>query len=158
MAQNDPFALSKSGFNAFLFAEVGTELNGSPLTLLSTLARLGKDPWAQAAEWAGMPVAAAIPCLTQSITQMPLCPRALAEAGTTSARLVRLLPRQGAATVRAVNDRVTATDLSAWLPRAAMGVVLAIVIAAAAFVAAPPAAPPAAPARAPVEQTSGLGG
>ena len=151
MAQNNAFALQKSGLNAFLFAEVGTEVNGSPLTLLSTLARLGKDPWAQAAEWAGMPVAAAVPCLTRSIIQMPLCPRALADAGDTSARLILLLPRQTGTTVRAANGTVIEFKMPAWLPRAAAGVALALAIAVAAFAAAPTA--PA--THAPVEQTLG---
>jgi hypothetical protein len=153
MAQNDAFALRNSGLNAFLFAEVGTELNGSPLTLLSTLARLGKDPWAQAAEWAGMPAAAAVPYLTRSIIQMPLCPHALAEAGDTSARLVKLLPRQTGTTKRTANGTVTAFRMPDWLPRAAVGIVVALAIAAATFAAAPPT--PA--TRAPVEQTLGLG-
>ena len=38
MTTSDAFALKNSGLNAFLFAEVGTELNGSPLTILSVLA------------------------------------------------------------------------------------------------------------------------
>ena len=45
MAAADVFVFKNSGLNAFLFAEVGTELNGSPLTILSVLARLGQDPW-----------------------------------------------------------------------------------------------------------------
>jgi len=74
MLQNDAFALKNSGLNAFLLAEVGTEQNGSSLTVLSGLGRLGKDPWAQATEWAKMPNAAKIDGLTHSIAQMPLSP------------------------------------------------------------------------------------
>ena len=153
MAQTDAFALKNSGHNAFLFAEVGIELNGSPLTLLSTLARLGKDPWAQAAEWAGMPVAAAIPCLTRSIIQMPLCPRALAEAANTSARLIMLLPRQTGMTVRKANGKAASSRIPAWLPRAAVCVAVALLIAAAIFEAAPTT--PA--TRESMEQSFGLG-
>src|ERR1700735_4323337 len=80
MSSPDAFALKNSGLNAFLFAEVGTELNGSQLTILSILARLGQDPWAEAARWAQLPKAAMIDCLVHSITQMPLCPQALVEA------------------------------------------------------------------------------
>ena len=50
MSHPDAFALKNSGLNEFLFAEVGIELNGSPLTILSILARLGQDPWVEAAE------------------------------------------------------------------------------------------------------------
>jgi hypothetical protein len=92
MATSDAFALKNSGLNAFLFAEVGEELNGSPLTILSVLARLGKDPWAEAGKWVNMPRAAILERLTQSISQMPLSPQALTDARATAARLILLLP------------------------------------------------------------------
>ncbi|NEU14658.1 hypothetical protein G3T14_21475 [Methylobacterium sp. BTF04] len=86
------FALKNSGFDAFLYAEVGMELNGSTLTILSVLARLGQDPWKRAADWAELPRAAAIDDLSQSIAQMPLMPAALAGSRDIAARLVQLLP------------------------------------------------------------------
>jgi hypothetical protein len=64
MASADVFALENSGLNAFLFAEVGVELNGSALTILSALARLGEDPWAEAARWAKGPRLTAIDMLS----------------------------------------------------------------------------------------------
>lgn len=96
MAAADVFVFKNSGLNAFLFAEVGTELNGSSLTILSVLARLGQDPWAEAAKWATLPKAATIDRLTQSISQMPLSPQALGEARATAIRLIKLLPSQAA--------------------------------------------------------------
>ncbi len=86
------FALKESGLDAFLYADVGAEANGSRLTILSVLARLGKDPWAEAARWAALPKAAVIDSLAQSIAQMPLVPSALAGARDSAARLVQLLP------------------------------------------------------------------
>jgi hypothetical protein len=97
MANADVFALKNSGLEAFLFAEVGTEWNGSGLTILSLLARLGKDPWAEAANWSKMPRALRIDRLADSIGQMPLRPDALRDARLTAARLVQLLPGQDAA-------------------------------------------------------------
>jgi hypothetical protein len=94
MTTSDAFALKNSGLNAFLFAEVGTELNGSPLTILSVLARLGQDPWAEAAKWTKLPKSAMIDRLAQSISQMPLSPQAIGEARSTASRLVLLLPSQ----------------------------------------------------------------
>jgi hypothetical protein len=47
----DAFALKNSGLNGFLYADVGPELNGCALTVLSMIARLGQVPWAQAARW-----------------------------------------------------------------------------------------------------------
>jgi len=46
-----PAPLSQD-FNAFLFAPIGDDANGMPLTLLSALARLGVDPWDEAASLA----------------------------------------------------------------------------------------------------------
>ncbi len=88
----DVFALRNSGLEEFLYANVGVELNGSPLTILSVLSRLDKDPWAQAAGWAALPTDAAIDGLSQSIAQMPLAPAALAGSHDIAARLVQLLP------------------------------------------------------------------
>jgi hypothetical protein len=92
VAQVDAFTLKNSDFNAFLFSDVGTELNGSTLTILSILARSGKDPWAEAARWGKLPVANAIDCLAQSIVRMPLSPQSIAGARVTAAQLVLLLP------------------------------------------------------------------
>ena len=92
MTSTNAFTLKNSDLNAFLFADVGTELNGSALTILSVLARLGQDPWAEAARWAKMPRAAAIDCLAQCIGKMPLGPQALAETFATASSLVQLLP------------------------------------------------------------------
>jgi hypothetical protein len=137
MSQNDVFALRNSSFNAFLFAEVGTEQNGSPLTILSTLARLGKDPWAQAAEWAGMPNAATTECLTQSIMQMPLCGRALVEANVTAGRLVMLLPRQSGTTGQTASQTIADLKLPPWLPLAVFCAVMGLMVMAGTFVAEP---------------------
>ncbi len=107
MATSDAFALQNSSLNAFLFAEVGTELNGSPLTMLSVLARLGQDPWTEAAKWAKLPKSAMIERLTQSISQMPLSPQALVEARNTAARLILLLPSQAPRSIEAPVARKT---------------------------------------------------
>jgi hypothetical protein len=94
MTNANAFALPHSGLNPFLFAEVGVELNGSPLTILSVLARLGQDPWTEAAKWAKLPKAAMIDRLAQSIAQMPMSSQAISEAHNTASRLILLLPSQ----------------------------------------------------------------
>lgn len=90
--RSDVFALKKSGLEAFLYADVGIEANGSMLTILSLLARLGKDPWTEAAKWAALPKSRVIDSLAQSIVEMPLAPSALACARESAVRLVQLLP------------------------------------------------------------------
>lgn len=116
MPNTNAFALQNSGLNPFLFAEVGTELNGSTLTILSVLARLGQDPWDQAARWAKLPKAAIVDRLVQCITQMPLCPQALVDARATASRLILLLP--GQITETGVNSSTKAGGwaLPGWAP------------------------------------------
>ncbi len=94
------FALRDSSLNAFLFSDVGVEANGTELTILSLLARLGKDPWTEAAAWARKPKDAAIRLLTDSISQMPPNQQALDDAHLTATRLVDLLPAPAAEIVR----------------------------------------------------------
>ncbi len=88
----DVFALRDSTLNAFLYADVGTEANGCGLTILSVLARLGKDPWAEAALWSRKSKDAAADALTQSIDQMHLHQPPDESARSTALRLVDLLP------------------------------------------------------------------
>jgi len=144
VTQNDAFALKNSGLNAFLFAEVGTEQNGSTLTILSTLARLGKDPWAQAAEWARMPSAKTVDSLTQSISQMPLCEGGLKDARATAGRLVLLLPAQVGMTRQVANQAVPGTKMPEWLPMAIFGIILGLTVAAGTFAVTPPTPAPVA--------------
>jgi hypothetical protein len=118
MSNSDAFALKNSGLNAFLFAEVGPELNGSPLTILSVLARLGQDPWAEAERWAALPKAAMIDCLAQSIGQMPLCPQALLDARATASRLILLLPTQARAAQQSECPTASTSAMPGWLPLA----------------------------------------
>lgn len=91
----DVFALRDSTLNAFLYADVGIEANGCGLTMLSVLARLGKDPWAEAALWSRKSKDAAVDALTQSIVLMQLRQPPDESARSTALRLIDLLP-QGA--------------------------------------------------------------
>jgi hypothetical protein len=111
MAYPDAFALRTSPFNAFLFSEVGLELNGSALTVLSLLARLGEDPWSQALNWATLPRLAIIDDLADCIRQMPLCPQALLDARITASRLILLLPVQNGSPPRGNSDATGASTI-----------------------------------------------
>jgi hypothetical protein len=105
--------LKNPDVNPSLFADVGIELNGSTLTTLSVLARLGQDPWAEAARLASLPKPAAADCLVQSIIRMPLSPQALADAHKTAWRLILLLPSQARITGQGASDVI---GLPAWVP------------------------------------------
>ena len=109
------FALKNSGLDAFLYADVGTERNGSPLTILSMIARLGQDPWTEAARWAALPRSGAVESLSQSIAKMPIKPSTLTETRIIAERLVQLLPAITAD--RPQGDRATAvTSAPNWVP------------------------------------------
>ena len=108
MASSDIFLLKNAGLDPFLLAEIGVQENGSPLTMLSVLARLGHDPWAEAARWGGLPHAAVTRHLAELIRQMPLRPQVLDEAPHIAARLSQLLPGRPSAMPDQVSERKTA--------------------------------------------------
>jgi hypothetical protein len=134
MPRSDPFALKNSGLNEFLFAEVGNEVNGSPLTILSVLARLGQDPWAEAARLAKLPKARTIDYLANSISQMPLSPRALIDARATAARVTSLLPSQSKSPSQPISKALVPT----WVP---LAVLFAAVVFGIVYEATPSATP-----------------
>ncbi len=145
MANTDCFALTASPLNPFLFAEVGTELNGATLTVLSVLARQGKDAWAEAANWTRLPRAGVIEALAGSIAAMPLTPRDHAAARATAARLVLLLPLRAQAAGPPARQAAASLQglLPEWLPVRLIFVALAIALGINLLVAhhAPPAGP-----------------
>ena len=112
----DAFALPHSDLNAFLFADVGTELNGSPLTILSILARLGEDPWAEAARLAKLPKVEAFDRLIQIMSKMPLGPQAVRNVGATVSCVIQLLPEPTRNPVQAINGAVGKAALPGWGP------------------------------------------
>ena len=113
-------------------------MNGSPLTIFSVLARLGKDPWTEAARLARLPMSSTIDDLANSISQMPLCPQALIDARTTPARLIMLLPSQAQSFSKRVVPPIGRLTAPRWVPAA-------IFLAALAFGIACETIPPATP-------------
>lgn len=106
-----------ANLGAFLFADVGIEPGGMPLTVLSALARLGLDPWDEAGRLAGLPNREAIGNLACSLAALPGTPPA--DADGVAARLVALLPGR-AAPSRLSLPRPTDTGLQAVRRRAAV--------------------------------------
>ena len=86
------FTAQYSSLNGFLFADVGVEANGMMLTVLSTLARRGMDPWQEAERLAKLPRTAAVDGLAQIIVATPPSRWSLPDAKAIAARLVALLP------------------------------------------------------------------
>jgi hypothetical protein len=94
MTRSASVAAVESEFNFFLFAIIGEDRNDTPLSVLSTLARLDIDPWQEAAELARLPREAATQRLAKSIAALADGPSAHLEHGKIAAGLIALLPHQ----------------------------------------------------------------
>ncbi len=94
MTLRPAFSLINSEFNEFLFASIGDEENGMPLSVMSALTRLGIDPWEQAAQLSALPQGVAASTLAPMIARLPGGLWGAAEAKSIAARLVALLPER----------------------------------------------------------------
>lgn len=81
-------------YNAFLYATISADTNGTVLSVLSAMARMNLDPWQEAAELARLSEPAAARRLTSMIAAVPGGPSAPDAPRTIAARLVKLLPSQ----------------------------------------------------------------
>src|SRR5260370_37382682 len=86
------YSLGHSEYNAFLFASVGEEKIGMPLTVLTALTRLDVDPWLEAARLADLSKEAALQALHPTIARLPRGARKAPHAGALAPRLLHWLP------------------------------------------------------------------
>ena len=91
------FSLLNASFDDFLFASIGEEASGMPLSVASVLARHGTDPWIEAGRLARLPQAKATEALAAMIADVPLPSWQPAELPGIVARLIGLLPGVAAA-------------------------------------------------------------
>jgi hypothetical protein len=97
--------LQRSDLNQFLFADIGTEANGSTLSVLSVFARRGSDPWTEAGRLAGLSKAEATDSLARMIANMPNSLWPLPDAVAIAARLIGMLPARPVLGIRQVARR-----------------------------------------------------
>jgi hypothetical protein len=97
MALPAEFSLLDSEFGDFLFATVGEERMGVPLSVLSAFTRLGLDPWLEAARLSDLPKDFAIATLSGMIARLPVGRWEPSETRGIAARLVEFLPQRGPA-------------------------------------------------------------
>jgi len=90
-------APTSAAFDEFLFAVIREETNGTPLSVISALSRLGLEPWQEAARLAALPAAAAAEALTALLGRLPLggATSELADRSNLVAGLIELLPKPG---------------------------------------------------------------
>ncbi|MCU0907806.1 MAG: hypothetical protein MUF73_10240 [Rhodobacteraceae bacterium] len=119
----DDLRQSGTPFDPFLHATVGDDRNGNPVTVLSTLARLGVDPWEEAAALARLAPDRARQRLADLMARHDDVAVRSGAVAATALRLVALLP-QG----RPVAPGHPGADLRPDL-RPGLGTVLAVVVA-----------------------------
>jgi hypothetical protein len=103
-------------FDDFLFARINADSEETPLSVLSVLARLGLDPWEEAAKLAQLPRASAVQRLVALIAAIP---SAYPDARTVSNRLICLLPSPPRPSVphrpKLVFSDLLSTRLAVWI-------------------------------------------
>jgi hypothetical protein len=83
----------RKDFDDFLFASVGPDFDGTPLTLATALARLGIDPWEEAAEIASLAREPAMQRLASRLEAMPNRSSSAEDTVNVTMRLLALLHR-----------------------------------------------------------------
>jgi len=81
----------------FLFAAVGEERNGIPLSMISALAQLGLDPWEEAGRLSSLAKQEAVERLTALILRLPGLRRPSSEARQIAVGLIDVLPTHNGA-------------------------------------------------------------
>ncbi len=94
MALPAEFSLLDSEFGDFLFATIGEERTGMPLSVLSAFTRLGLDPWLEAARLSDLPKDLAVSTLSGIIARLPVGRWQLSETRGIAVRLIRFLPQR----------------------------------------------------------------
>ena len=126
MTLRPEYSLGNSTYNAFLFAAVGEEKVGLPLTVLTALTRLGFDPWREAARLSDLPRETAARAFAVTIAMLPEGDWKASESEAIAARLVNWLAgaerggrsiggrrtRRRSRTCRQRNDPVAGRDVA----------------------------------------------
>ncbi|WP_422009814.1 hypothetical protein [Reyranella sp.] len=91
------YALGRARYTAFLFTVVGTERSdaenrGEDITVLTALARIGIDPWQEAARLALLPRLEAAKSLASTFVNLPDTRWTLGDAAGTAYRIIDTLP------------------------------------------------------------------
>ena len=96
MALRPAYLLMNVEFDDFLFAPVGEQSNGMPLSVISALTRLDFDPWEKAGQLSKLTAKDASQALAALIARLPGGRWEIADASAIATRLVALLPRRPA--------------------------------------------------------------
>jgi hypothetical protein len=132
-------------FNAFLFESIGVDQYGRPLSVVSALARLDLDAWAEAAKLARLPRDIAADKLSAFIRRCTELPQAVKDSRKIAERLVALLPDRPVLPVRNMTTPMTPGQAGT-LGRSTVVLILIMALLIGMQLLVPHARPPAAPA------------
>jgi hypothetical protein len=94
MALRQAYSPIHPEFDDFLFATVGEEINGMPLSTISMLTRLGLDPWSEAGRLASLAKREATDQLALIIARLPGTDWVDARRAEIASKLIELLPKR----------------------------------------------------------------
>ena len=94
MAVSDHHTSEGPDLDRFLYAFVGVDRSGSEVTVVSTLARLGLDPWMEASDLAAASEGAGTKRLSKLLSQFRDVPLLMGDHEATARSLVSLLPKR----------------------------------------------------------------
>ena len=95
-------------FNDFLFALVGEDRNGMPLSVVSVLARMDLDPWVEAANLADLPAETAVRKLASWLDALSDPALKPTSPDSRAVRLIALLPQRATPNSPPTPDRTGA--------------------------------------------------
>lgn len=122
-------------FDQFLFATVGDETDGMPLSVVSAFARLGLDPWQEAGRLSSLGRREAVEQLARLIGELPGGSRQRDETQKIAGGLIGLLPAR-AATRSVPQIQIRTRFRMPRMPGSAQLWVVCLVLAAAVLISA----------------------
>ena len=133
MALRPEYSLGHSEFNDFLFALVGQEKNGMQLTVLSALARLGFDPWREAARLSELTKEAATSALAAVISELPEGDWKGLNSRSIAVRLVDRLPKHVSPSGKSpqggsIGDQKPKSEAQKWLVWIAFAIAVLVAV------------------------------
>ena len=136
MTLRQPFRPLRPDLDKFLFAAVGDEVKGIPLSVVSALTRLGLDPWEEAGRLSSLSHREAVEQLARLIAELPGSSRTFSEAREIAGRLVNLLPKHNASPKSAPQVQIRPRFFRTALRQPSIIWVICFVLAAAALISA----------------------
>lgn len=139
MTLRKSFRSLRPDLDKFLFAAVGGERDGAPLSMVSALTRLGLDPWEEAGRLSSLGKREAVEQLARLIAELPGDRLPLAEAREIAGGLVEQLPEHdGKPSSSRTPPQIPWPRLPYWTgrPNRSDFVMFFVVVAAAALVSA----------------------